>query len=56
VSLGVKLVKALKNDFSIDVKAERYEQRTQWRLSGRDSLPLQPFYAYVFSVGMAKKF
>ncbi len=56
VSLGVKLVKALENDFSIDLKAERYEQRATWRLSGSNGSPLQPFYAYSVSVGVSKKF
>ena len=49
-------MKQLEHDFAIDLKAERYEQRTGWGMFASGGSQLQPLYAYFVSVGLSKRF
>ncbi len=55
-TVGVKLIKQLDADWSIDFKAERYEQRGAWRFSGRGSPHLAPFRARSYQLGVTRLF
>lgn len=56
VTLGLKLGMQFGPDWSADLKAERYEQRSNWRVGGAGSPGLDPFSASFFQVGISKKF
>ena len=40
----------------VDLKAERYEQRTNWRIGGNGSIGLDPFRATWLQDGLEKRF
>ena len=56
IDLGLKLSKDIEPGFTIDIKAERYEQRTQWRVAGDHSNEVLPLYANIVAIGLSKKF
>ena len=56
VTLGLKLAVQITPDWSADLKGERYEQRSNWRLGGEGSPGLDPFRATFIQVGVNKRF
>jgi hypothetical protein len=56
IDLGVKLTKEIEPGFTVDIKAERYEQRTRWRVAGDPASQILPLYANVVAIGFSKKF
>jgi len=56
VTLGLKLGVKLSPDWSADIKAERYEQRSDWRIGGNGSPGIDPFRATFVQLGVATKF
>jgi len=56
VTLGLKLAVQWSKDWSADLKAERYEQRGNWRVGGEGSPGLAPFKATFVQFGVASKF
>ena len=56
VTYGLKLTKQLNEDWSVDLKYERYKQADALKLFGRGSPGLQAFYARSFQVGIARQF
>lgn len=56
VTYGVKIEKAIGKASKIDLKFERYEQRSEWRLGGGGSPGLLPFYAQFWQVGWSTSF
>jgi Protein of unknown function (DUF3570) len=55
-TLGVKLIKQIDADWSVDIKAERYEQRGAWRALGSGSPGLAPFRARSIQLGVTRLF
>ena len=43
-------------DWSADLKAERYEQRSHWRVGGTGSPGLAPFSATFVQFGVSSRF
>ncbi|MEP7300271.1 MAG: DUF3570 domain-containing protein [Caldimonas sp.] len=56
LTVGLKLAAQLGSDWSFDLKAEHYEQRSSWRLGGNGSPGLDPFRATFLQVGVGKRF
>jgi hypothetical protein len=56
VTLGVKLAATLGDGWSADLKLDRYEQRSGWRVGGPGSPGLEPFSARFVQVGLARRF
>lgn len=56
VTLGLKLSVRLTPDWSADLKGERYEQRSKWRIGGAGSPGLDPFSATFLQVGVNRRF
>jgi hypothetical protein len=56
VTVGLKLGVQISSDWSTDLKAERYEQRSSWRLGGVGSPGLEPFSALFIQLGLNKRF
>jgi Protein of unknown function (DUF3570) len=56
ISPGLKVAKSFAGGWTIDGKAEYYEQRSDWRLGGDGSPGLQDFKAQLYQVGVSKKF
>ncbi len=56
ITLGLKLGVQLTPDWSSDVKFERYEQRSNWRVGGQGSPGIDPFKASFFQLGLNKRF
>ena len=56
ITPGLKLAKSFTGGWSIDGKAEYYEQRADWRLGGDGSPGLQNFKAQLYQVGVTRKF
>lgn len=56
ITLGLKVAKKLGEDWVVDVKCERYEQRGRWSLSGNDDPGLEPFSARIFQFGLTRYF
>lgn len=56
VTLGIKLALQLSPDWSTDLKLERYEQRSSWRVGGSGSPGIDPFSATFVQVGVSKRF
>ena len=46
----------LSADWTVDVKAERYEQRGSWRVGGQGSPGLEPFRATFVQFGVSTRF
>ena len=55
-TLGLKLIKQINADWSVDVKVEHYEQRGSWRWPGKGSPHLAPFRARSYQVGVTRLF
>ena len=55
-TVGFKLGVKLSPDWSADIKAERYEQRSNWRVGGTGSPGIDPFRATFVQLGVATKF
>jgi Protein of unknown function (DUF3570) len=56
ITVGLKLGVQLAPDWSADLKGERYEQRSSWRVGGDGSTGLDPFSATFVQVGLNKRF
>lgn len=56
VTLGLKLALQVTPAWSADLKAERYEQRGEWRVGGTGSPGLAPFRATFVQFGVSSKF
>ena len=56
VTVGLKLALRLAADWSVDLKGERYEQRSKWRIGGNGSPGLDAFSATFLQVGVNKRF
>jgi len=56
ITLGVKLAKTFAEGWSVDGKAEYYEQRGDWRIGGDGSPGLEAFKAQLYQFGVNKKF
>jgi hypothetical protein len=56
ITAGLKVALKLSADWTVDVKAERYEQRGSWRLGGQGSPGLAPFRATFFQFGVSTRF
>ena len=56
VTLGLKLAVQLSPDWLVDMKAERYEQRSDWRVGGASSPGLAPFRATFVQFGVSRRF
>jgi hypothetical protein len=56
ITLGLKLSVKLTPDWSADLKGERYEQRSKWRVGGAGSPGLDPFSATFLQVGVNRRF
>ena len=55
-TVGLKLGVQFTPDWSADLKAERYEQRSNWRVGGAGSPGLDPFSASFLQIGVNKRF
>jgi hypothetical protein len=56
ITPGLKLAKSFPGGWTIDGRAEYYEQRGDWRIGGDGSPGLQDFKAQLYQVGVSKKF
>jgi hypothetical protein len=56
ITLGLKLAVQFNADWSGDLKAERYEQRSNWRIGGSGSPGIDPFSATFWQLGVNKRF
>ncbi len=56
ITPGIKIAKSFVGGWSVDAKAEYYEQRGDWRLGGDGSPGLQDFKAQFYQVGVSRKF
>jgi hypothetical protein len=56
VTLGIKLAVSWADGWSADLKLDRYEQRSGWRVGGPGSPGLEPFSARFVQVGLARRF
>ena len=55
VTLGIKL-QLRWEDWTGDVKYERYTQKSDWKLGGKGSPGIDPLYADMVQVGVSKAF
>ena len=55
-TLGFKLAKQLNEDWVVDFKVERYEQRAGWTLFGNGSPDLLPFRFRSYQLGLTRQF
>jgi hypothetical protein len=56
LTAGVKLAWQVNAEWLLDLKLERYEQRSGWALSGNGSPGIAPFRANFIQLGASKKF
>jgi hypothetical protein len=56
ITTGLKVSKMLGEDWLLDVKYERYLQKSQWALSGSEDKGLDDFYARSIQIGITKFF
>lgn len=56
ITVGLKLAMKVTQDWTIDLKAERYEQRGDWRIGGHGSPGLEPFRATFVQFGISTRF
>ncbi len=56
ITPGLKVAKSFVGGWSVDAKAEYYEQRGDWRIGGDGSPGLQDFKAQLYQVGVSRKF
>ncbi|OYO30352.1 DUF3570 domain-containing protein [Janthinobacterium sp. PC23-8] len=54
VTAGVKVAKQINQDWSVDLKLERYEQRGAWRAFGNGSPGLAPLHATSMQIGFTR--
>jgi hypothetical protein len=54
ITAGLKIAKQFDQDWSVDMKLERYEQRGSWRLFGSGSPGLAPLRATSLQVGFTR--
>jgi hypothetical protein len=55
-TLGFKIAKQLDDDWTVDFKVERYEQRAEWTLFGGGSPGLLPFRYRSYQLGVSRQF
>lgn len=55
-TIGLKLAARLGEQWTVDVKFERYQQRSNWRVGGPGSPGLAPFSARFVQWGLARSF
>lgn len=53
---GMKIAKTFASNWTVDLKYERYLQRTDWRLFGAGSPDLDSFTANMFQIGVSYRF
>ena len=53
---GLKISKTFEQNWTVDLKYERYMQRTNWRLFGNGSPDLDPFNANMYQLGVSYRF
>lgn len=56
ITVGLKVALLLGADWSTDLKAEHYEQRSSWRVGGAGSPGLDAFRATFLQLGVSKRF
>jgi Protein of unknown function (DUF3570) len=56
ITVGLDLAYNISRDWLIDLRAHRYEQRSNWRVGGNGSPGLDPFSATFVQVGLETKF
>ena len=56
VTLGMKVTKQFVHDWTVDVKYDWYQQRSNWRLGGEGSPGVENFIAKWWQIGISKKF
>jgi len=56
VTVGLKVAVQFTPEWSSDLKLERYEQRSSWRVGGNGSPGLDPFRASFVQLGLNKRF
>ena len=56
VTVGAKVEWRIDPRWTADIKYERYEQRSAWRLGGRGSFGLAPFSAQFVQLGISRRF
>jgi len=56
VTLGAKVEWRIDPHWTADIKYERYEQRSAWRVGGRASFGLAPFSAQFVQLGISRRF
>ncbi len=56
ITVGLKVAMKVTQDWTVDAKVERYEQRSDWRIGGHGSPGLDPFRATFFQVGLSTRF
>ncbi|MBK1890277.1 DUF3570 domain-containing protein [Undibacterium sp. 14-3-2] len=54
ITAGLKIARQINQDWSVDMKLERYEQRGSWRLFGSGSPGLAPLRATSLQVGFTR--
>ncbi len=56
VTVGAKLAWQVNRDWTCDMKLDRYEQRSNWRVGGAGSVGLAPFNATSVQLGASTRF
>ncbi len=56
ITVGLGVAMNITGDWLVDLKAQRYEQRSNWRVGGKGSPGLDPFSATFVQVGVETKF
>ncbi|MFN0306062.1 MAG: DUF3570 domain-containing protein [Burkholderiales bacterium] len=56
ITTGLKVIMDFPGGWSVDLKAEYYEQRGAWRIFGEGSPGLEPFKAQMYQLGVSTKF
>lgn len=56
LTVGLKAAVQVTPEWAADVKFERYEQRSNWRVGGKGSPGIDPFKATFVQVGVSKRF
>ena len=56
ITAGLEFTVQITPDWLLDLKAERYEQRSEWRIGGKGSPGLDPFRATFLRIGVETRF
>jgi hypothetical protein len=56
LTVGVKVIKELDADWTVDLKYENYQQRGNWALNSPGSNGLEPFRFRSYQFGISRKF